>query len=75
MTFWRPSRQKSMSTSGMEIRSGLRNRSNSRSYCMGSMSVMCIDQATMLPAALPRPGPTGTPISRALRMKSQTSRK
>ena len=42
---------------------------------MGSMSVMRMDQATMLPAAEPRPGPTGTPISRAWRMKSQTSRK
>ena len=40
MTRSRPSMQKSMSKSGIDTRSGLRNRSNSRSYFSGSMSVM-----------------------------------
>ncbi|CCY64957.1 uncharacterized protein BN467_01693 [Prevotella sp. CAG:1124] len=39
-TFPRPSSSKSVSISGSEIRSGLRNRSNSRSYFMGSIFVM-----------------------------------
>ncbi|MDF3020845.1 MAG: hypothetical protein K0Q92_2148 [Steroidobacteraceae bacterium] len=67
--------QKSMSKSGMDTRSGFRNRSNSRSYLSGSMSVMPRLKATSEPAPEPRPGPTGTPFSRAQRMKSATMRK
>ena len=33
--------QKSMSMSGIEMRSGFKKRSNSRSYCSGSTSVIC----------------------------------
>ena len=39
------------------------------------MSVIRSAYATSDPAALPRPGPTGMPCSRACRMKSQTTRK
>ncbi len=39
------------------------------------MSVIRSAYATSDPAALPRPGPTGMPCSRAWRMKSQTTRK
>jgi len=67
--------QKSMSMSGSEMRSGLRKRSNSRSNCSGSTSVMRRQYATRLPAAEPRPGPTGMPCSRAYRMKSHVIRK
>ena len=51
--------QKSMSISGIDTRSGFRKRSNSRSFCSGSMSVIPITYATSDPAADPRPGPTG----------------
>ena len=40
MTSSRRSSQKSMSMSGMLIRSGFRNRSNSRPYRKGSMLVI-----------------------------------
>ena len=50
-----------MSISGMLMRSGLRKRSNSRSYVMGSRSVMPSRYDTSEPAAEPRPGPTGMP--------------
>ncbi len=50
--------QKSMSKSGIDTRSGLRNRSNSRSYGSGSRSVMPSAHATSEPAPEPRPGPT-----------------
>ena len=33
--------QKSMSISGIDTRSGFRKRSNSKSYCIGSTSVIC----------------------------------
>ena len=65
MTRPRPRMQKSTSMSGMLMRSGFRKRSNSRSYCSGSMSVMRRAKETTDPAAEPRPGPTGMPFSRA----------
>ena len=59
-----------------EIRSGLRKRSNRRSYLSGSRSVIFRQYATTEPAAEPRPGPTDTSSSsRAARMKSMTMRK
>ena len=61
--------------SGIEIRSGFRNRSKSRSNRRGSISVIRSAQETIDPAALPRPGPTAMPFSRASRMKSETIRK
>ena len=64
-----------MSKSGMETRSGFRNRSNSRPNRKGSKSVMVRDQATSDPAPEPRPGPTGMPCSLAHLMKSDTIRK
>ena len=67
--------EKSTSMSGMLILSGFRNRSNRRSYLIGSTFVMPREYDATLPAALPRPGPTYTPISRAARMKSWTMRK
>ena len=57
--------QKSMSMSGGLIRSSLRKRSKMRSCSIGSRSVMRSEYATRLPAAEPRPGPTGIPCSRA----------
>ena len=56
--------------SGIDTRSGFRNRSNSRSNRSGSTSVMPRAYATREPAAEPRPGPTGIPRSRAAAMKS-----
>ena len=67
--------QKSTSMSGMEMRSGFRNRSNRMSYSIGSTPVMPSENVTRLPADEPRPGPTGTPFSRAWPMKSATIRK
>jgi hypothetical protein len=52
-----------------------RNRSNSRPYFMGSISVILRQNATADPAADPLPGPTETPISLAARRKSWTIRK
>jgi hypothetical protein len=75
MTSPRRSKQKSTSMSGIEIRSGFRNRSNSRSNWSGSTSVIPSEYATSDPAAEPRPGPTGMPRSRAAWMKSWTIRK
>ena len=75
-TLPRPSSSKSVSISGSDIRSGLRKRSNSRSYFIGSILVMPRQYATTDPAADPRPGPTITPnSSRAELMKSCTMRK
>jgi hypothetical protein len=75
MTSSRRTKQKSTSMSGIDRRSGLRNRSK-RSVCsIGSRSVMRSDHATRLPAAEPRPGPTGMPWSFAQLMKSATMRK
>ena len=65
MTSPRRRSQKSMSMSGSEIRSGFRNRSKMRSKSIGSTSVMRRQYATRLPAADPRPGPTGIRCSRA----------
>ena len=64
-----------MSMSGIETRSGLRERSNSRSYRSGSMSVIWRQYATIDPAAEPRPGPTAIPESFAYLTKSQTIKK
>ena len=61
--------------SGMDTRSGLRNRSNRRSNLSGQTFVMPNEYATIDPAAEPRPGPTGIPRSRAAAMKSCTMRK
>ncbi len=44
------------------MRSGLRNRSNSSPCLIGSSSVIPNAQATMEPAADPRPGPTRIPF-------------
>ncbi len=63
MTSPRRASQKSMSMSGGLIRSSFRKRSKMRSFSIGSMSVMRRLQATRLPAAEPRPGPTGIPRS------------
>ena len=67
-TLPRPASSKSTSISGMEMRSGFRNLSNSRSYLIGSTFVMPSAYATAAPAAEPRPGPTHTPIFLALAM-------
>ena len=64
MTSPRRRSQKSMSMSG-STRSGLRKRSKIRSNSIGSTSVMFRHHATTLPAADPRPGPTGMPAARA----------
>ena len=64
-----------MSMSGIEMRLGLRNRSKRRSYSIGSRSVIQSVYATAQPAALPRPGPTRMPLSRACLMRSHTMRK
>ena len=71
----RRSKQKSTSTSGMDTRSGFRKRSNSRSNFSGQTLVIFRAYATSEPAALPRPGPTGMPRSRAALMKSAVIRK
>jgi hypothetical protein len=75
MTSSRRFMQKSTSKSGIETRSGFRNRSNSSLNSSGSMSVIRIANATSEPAPEPRPGPTGMPCSLAQLMKSQTIRK
>jgi len=64
-----------MSMSGMEIRLGFKKRSKSRSYLIGSRSVMRKQYATAQPAAEPRPGPTRTPLSFAYLIRSHTMRK
>jgi hypothetical protein len=61
--------------SGIDTRSGLRNRSNRRSNLRGQTFVMPSEYATNEPAADPRPGPTGIPRCRAAAMKSWTMRK
>ena len=67
--------QKSISKSGMEIRSGFKKRSNSNSYFNGSISVIFKAKATKEPAPEPRPGPTGISLSLAHWIKSATMRK
>ena len=64
-----------MSMSGISLRPGLRKRSKSRSYRIGSMSVISSEYAASEPAAEPRPGPTPIPFTFAKWMKSQTIRK
>ena len=61
--------QKSISISGIEIRSGLRKRSNRSAFCNRSISVISMAYETSDPAADPRPGPTGIFTSRAYLIK------
>ncbi len=75
ITWSRPRMQKSTSMSGIEIRSGFKNRSNRMSYSSGFTPVIPSEYVTRLPAEEPRPGPTGMPWSRACAMKSATIRK
>ena len=53
----RPATEKSESMSGIDLRPGLRKRSNSRSWASGSRSTIRSAYATSDPAAEPRPGP------------------
>ena len=55
--------QKSISKSGIDIRSGFRNRSNNKPCAIGSSVVMPREYATSDPAPEPLPGPTGTSLS------------
>ncbi len=64
-----------MSMSGMDVRSGLRNRSNSSPSRIGSRLVIPSAYATSDPAAEPRPGPTRMPTFLAWRTRSATTRK
>ncbi len=64
-----------MSMSGIETRSGLRNRSNISPNAIGSRSVIPIAYDTIEPAADPRPGPTLIPFRLDHMMKSATTRK
>ncbi len=75
MTSPRPRSSKSMSMSGIDTRSGFRNRSKTSPCSTGSSPVMPSAYATSEPAAEPRPGPTRTPCSRAHRTRSATTRK
>ena len=61
--------------SGIEMRSGFRNRSKSNPYLIGSTLVMPRQYAAREPADDPRPGPTAIPCRRACAMKSHTTRK
>ena len=67
--------QKSISKSGIDIRSGFRKRSNKRSCAIGSTFVIDSAQATKEPAPEPLPGPTGIPFSLAHLIKSDTIKK
>ena len=53
------SSQKSISKSGIEIRSGFKNLSKIKLNLIGSISVIDRHQATSEPAPDPLPGPTG----------------
>ena len=53
------SSQKSISKSGIEIRSGFKNLSKIKLNFIGSTSVIDKHQATREPAPEPLPGPTG----------------
>ena len=53
------SSQKSISKSGIDIRSGFKNLSKIKLYFIGSTSVIDKHQATKEPAPEPLPGPTG----------------
>ena len=56
------SMQKSMSKSGIDILSGLRNLSKRRPCLIGSRAVIPRQNATKEPAPDPLPGPTGTSL-------------
>jgi len=75
MTSSRRNAQKSISISGISLRSGFKNRSKSRLYFIGSSSVISRQYDTIEPAAEPRPGPTGIPCCFANCIKSHTTRK
>ena len=75
MTSSRRSTQKSVSMSGIEMRSGFKKRSKMRPNLIGSRSVIFRQYDTTEPTAEPRPGPTGMSQSRAYLMKSHTIRK
>ena len=66
---------KSMSKSGIEGRSGLRNRSKKSPCSSGSRSVIFNAYATIEPAPEPRPGPIRMPLFFDHWMKSATTRK
>ncbi len=57
------SMQKSISKSGIEIRSGFINLSKRRLCSIGSRAVIPKAKATKDPAPDPLPGPTGTSLS------------
>ena len=67
--------QKSISKSGRETLSGLRNLSKSNPYFIGSRFVIFKDQATIEPAPDPLPGPTGILFFFAQLIKSLTIKK
>ena len=67
--------QKSISKSGKDILSGLRNLSKSKSYLRGSILVISITYATNDPAPDPLPGPTGILFFLAQTTKSDTIKK
>jgi len=66
---------KSISKSGMLIRAGLRNLSNSSPYGSGSISVILITRANKEPAPEPLPGQTTILFFLARRTKSETIKK
>ncbi len=67
--------QKSISKSGIEIRSGFKNLSNINPNFIGSSSVICNTQATIEPAPEPLPGPTEISFALLQRIKSETIKK
>ena len=75
MTSPRLSIQKSISISGILIRSGFRNLSNNKLCLIGSISVIPSAYETKLPAAEPLPGPTGIFLFFAYLTKSAVIKK
>ena len=75
MTSPRRTSLKSMSKSGIEILSGFKKRSNSKSNSRGSILVILSAKATIEPAPEPRPGPTAIALSFAQLIKSATIKK
>ena len=75
MTESLPLTQKSISKSGIDTLSGLRNLSNIRSYFIGSISLMSRQKATNDPGPEPRPGPTGILFVLDHLTKSETIKK
>ena len=67
--------QKSMSISGILILSGFKNLSNRSLWRIGSTVVIPKEYETKLPAAEPRPGPTGIMLSLAYFTKSAVIKK